>query len=146
MLITKQQAKAAIFELEGLKDSLYQVGFDFGGQSEKMLSEEAFVLLKSYLQKTGADLANSAQIGAAIEKLMEKLIKLPSVNLTLAFEPSFFQLQRIFGWLQVNARENLLIELAVDAKILGGAIVEFEGKRRDYSVKKKLEELNKLGI
>lgn len=62
-----------------------------------------------------------------------------TVNLTLAFLPSKSLVKKLALWFKKNFGSKVVLDIQVDPKILGGAILSFNGYYRDFSLKKKLE-------
>jgi len=73
------------------------------------------------------------QIPPELDKLEETVKKLEVVQLTLAYEPSPQDIEVFFK------AAGKILDISKDARILGGAVVSYQGKYSDYSLKKKLE-------
>lgn len=67
-------------------------------------------------------------------KLEEAIKKLEMVQLTLAYEPSPQDIEAFF-----KVAGNIL-DISKDPRILGGAVVSYQGKYGDHSLRKKLDE------
>ena len=67
--------------------------------------------------------------GDELDKLKQAALAMPVVRLTLAFEPNR-------DWIVKAVGEAVVLDMAVDKSILGGAIVENAGKYGDYSLRK----------
>jgi F0F1-type ATP synthase delta subunit len=84
--------------------------------------------------------------GMILQKLVnleQELQRLRVFEVTLAFEPTVSFLEKLFLWVRENIGQGIILKLEKDESIIGGAIVSFEGKYLDLSIKSKLEELNK---
>jgi F0F1-type ATP synthase delta subunit len=73
--------------------------------------------------------------------LKEELQKLKTLKLSLAFEPSKDLIDHLFIWIIKNLGYGIILDIQKDKTILGGAIIEFEGKYEDLSLKKALDEV-----
>jgi F0F1-type ATP synthase delta subunit len=72
-----------------------------------------------------------------------QLMGLKSVKLILACEPSIKLVETIALWLKANVGRSVVLDITLDKKLIGGAIVEYDGKYGDFSLKSKLELLDK---
>ncbi len=75
-----------------------------------------------------------------IADLLDDLNKYQVIELILAFDPSQALLQRIRSWLDGKQLENALLELKYDPSVLGGAIISYQGRYQDFSVRKAIQE------
>ncbi len=92
-------------------------------------------LLKSY-ELTGKD-----EIKQFLSQGYKTICALPILRLTLAFEPSETAINDISDWARNNIEERIILDLTLDRRLLGGALIEYKGKYYDYSLKTKLEEI-----
>ncbi|MEK7064365.1 MAG: F0F1 ATP synthase subunit delta [Patescibacteria group bacterium] len=72
-----------------------------------------------------------------LDKLKQAALAMPVVRLTLAFEPPGNWILEIRNWVG----KAVVLDMAVDKSILGGAIVENRGKYGDYSLRKMIYNL-----
>ena len=63
-----------------------------------------------------------------LKRLRNVLRKLPVVKLTLAVHPSQQMIDTIAKWIKAQVGEETIIQVEVDAKILGGARISFGGR------------------
>lgn len=68
------------------------------------------------------------------DEFRRKLLKRESINLTLAFQPSEDFLLFLKKWFEVNMGQEILIDLIIDEKIVGGAILICRNHYKDYSL------------
>ena len=64
-----------------------------------------------------------------LDKLKQAALAMPVVRLTLAFEPNK-------DWIVKAVGRAVILDIRVDKSILGGAIIENQGKYGDYSLRK----------
>ncbi len=75
-----------------------------------------------------------------LSQMKKTLLGLPIVKLEIAFSPSEEFLQKISNWMEKNLGKKVILDVTVNPKIIGGAIIEYQGKWRDFSLVKKLKE------
>lgn len=123
-VLTKRDSNILIDELDMLKKSLFK--------TDPKAFEE---VLNKNVRKKVADVilfyvGKGTDKKALIEYLDEKFRKLPSLSLTIAFDPTTQVLERIAAWVRQNKGE-VVLELKVDRDIVCGAVVTFGGKFYD---------------
>jgi len=75
-------------------------------------------------------------------KLKERLESLPVFSLTIAFEPTEEFRGKLANWIKENVEKKAVLDLKIDKEILGGAIISWQGKYRNYSLSEKLKKNN----
>ena len=133
-----------IFYLEELSRA-QQAVFKQGGVllSEKLkgkISEE----LKNFferMEKKGMLSKNPEQQYSFLEKIKKYLLSLSEVKLEIAFSPSNDFLKEISLWFEKELGQKVILDLTVNPKIVGGAIIEYQGNWRDYSLAREIDKL-----
>lgn len=75
------------------------------------------------------------------EKFKKYLRGLPKIKLEIAFLPSDEFLNKISQWLKMQFNRKIILDLIFNPKIVGGAVIEFEGKYFDFSVSKEIDKI-----
>lgn len=112
---TKPELDVLIGEIDVYRDNMYRLG-----------KEQAREVLVKYKDE--------------LDKLRQAALDLPVVRLTLALEPAGNWILEIRNWVVKAVGKAVVLDMAVDKSILGGAIVENQGKYGDYSLRKKINE------
>jgi len=132
---TEEEREILKEELEALSASLYERQ---GAYDEVLLNKvrpETSQTLKSLIVQ--AKVSDRAKFFAQALKSLESLRVL---ELTLAFVPKGQTVERIWQWARRNLGEGVILKFSLDRSIGAGAIVVFEGKFRNYSLKRLLED------
>lgn len=82
-------------------------------------------------------------------KELEKYLRsLPEIKLEIAFSPENNFLEKISQWLEKELGQKIILDLTVNPKIVGGAIIEYQGNWRDFSLAKEIDKLisQKIGL
>lgn len=74
-----------------------------------------------------------------LELLKKFLISLPKVKIEMAIEPERETLIKISDWFERELGKKFILDVKINPKILGGLIIEYNGKWRDFSLAKKLK-------
>ncbi len=130
---TKSEAQYLGDEIDLLLEKIYSTRE--GGYEEAMKGQvRAWVseLIRAEMEKES--------IGAEeyLRGLKERLTKLKTIKLTLAFEPSEVGLDKIHEWIRRNVGEGIVFDISINPTLLGGAVIVSGGEYRDYSLRRKL--------
>lgn len=90
------------------------------------------------LEKEGIISENRRQQSVILEKLEKELQSLPEIKLEIAFSPDDNFLKRISQWFEKELGQKIILDLTINPKIVAGAIIEYRGNWRDFSLAKKL--------
>ena len=111
---TKPELDALLGEIDIYRDNMYRLG--------KESAREVLVKYKDEL-----------------DKLRQAALDLPVVRLTLALELPGSWMLEVTNWVIRAVGKAVVLDMAVDKQILGGAIVSYKGKYGDFSLRKKLD-------
>lgn len=137
-----------------------------GDEKEKEIEKERWVLeeerikiekekwgLKEKLKEIEQDLMNLGHQKIEVQKdiifflklLRDHLIALPKIHFKLAIEPSSKTISKISLWLKENLKKKFILSFEIDPKIIGGAIIEYQGRVFDFTLSKEIQNLRKHG-
>jgi len=112
-------------------------------EAEKLLPEklpyETAQAILAIAQEAEVDFGKQTEAEEFLQKLEEALNKIPILTLNLAKDPSEKLLDTIRDWWKTNVKTPLLLTIKTDPSLIGGAQLFFNGKYKDYSVRKQLE-------
>lgn len=111
--------------------------------SEKLKGKtrEEFRRLVEKLEKENSFFRSPNQQLSFFRNLKKNLKKTPQLKLELAFQPSIEFLLKIKQWFKEKNQREVILDLSVNPEVVGGAIIEYQGKYRNLSVGKKIDEL-----
>ena len=125
-------------EIETVKESLFEE--KRRDQIFQSISAKNADIIREILKKEHIDCKNNKQAQDALNELIAKIKSLKIVKLYLAFSPSQNLTDDIFNWVSDKLGKGIILDIEEEPTILGGAIVEYNGKHIDYSLKKQIEE------
>lgn len=136
---TVEQARNLSSEIDLLIESLFKTpdGFEEALNSISAINAAG---LREVFVKNQID-ANVPRIKEYLVVLKEGIRKLKNIKFTIAFEPKESTIDSLFAWVSQNLKVGLILDVNVDKTILGGAIIEYEGKYEDLSLRKRMEEM-----
>jgi len=140
---TKAQATDFSIHLAEISEEIYQTGFDL----EKALIEHFGTKKKdqfiSLLRDNKINIYTNSYLKAFFDKIQTKISGLPVLTLVIAFEPNEETFKTLSEWLLLNIHQEVLFDITVDTKIIGGATVSFKGKYADCSIKPQFDQIFK---
>lgn len=137
-----------------------------GNEKEKEIEKERWILeeerieiekekweLKEKLKEIEQNLMNLMPQKIEVQKdiifflklLRDNLIALPKINFKVAIEPSPKTISKISLWLKENLKKKFVLSFEIDPKIIGGAIIEYQGRIFDSTLSKEIKKLRKHG-
>ncbi len=91
------------------------------------------------VEKRGLEPAGDAKQQEFVKTLIEYLKNLSVVKITLAFGPTTNFLQRINTEISNEIGNKAVLDIVVNQFIIGGAVFEYNGKVRAYTLEEKLD-------
>lgn len=122
-----------------------ELSFKTGGVplSEKIKGRisASFQNYLEFLEKKGIITQNSEKNHRFFEDLKNYFLKLPQINIEIAFLPKQEFIEKVSFWLEKNFGEKVILNFIFNPNIGGGAKIEYKGRYFDFSIAKKLNEL-----
>jgi F0F1-type ATP synthase delta subunit len=130
---TVREATELMDLIDKLKGFLFQTDLV---QFRKTLQDN--VMLSGFLQKKDLSTDNKEVLLALLDEKKSEILKMPQIKLTIAIDPEDSFLDKICSWFSANTGKTFLLDIAVDASIVGGLLITYNGIYRDLSLKTKL--------
>lgn len=132
---TKEDADTLMEEIDVLSSSMYEQKDDFETALNSKIRHWVAELIRQELQKGNGEKEDKEEV---LKKIKSELEKIKIIKLSLAYEPSMESLELLSGWVKSNLSNSTVIEIHYRKDLIAGAIVEFEGEYRDFTVSKRL--------
>lgn len=130
---TKEEAELLKEELENLISGIYEKQRDFLLLMQDTLRAKTYELL-------GPRLTQIEDKEAFLRGLISKLEEIPRVTLILAFEPSLSAIKKFHSFVSEACKKTVFLDIGLESRIIGGAILIYEGKFRDFSFRRIFEQ------
>ncbi len=128
---TLEEVNELALELDLLLTSIYESG-ERGFDSVLKHKVRSWVALNIATEVAGSKLSKEAYL----KQLKATLEQLAKVDMTIAFEPTDAFIDEILHFLRGVLGESVVIDLKVDKSLLGGVLVSYKGKYKDFSLLK----------
>lgn len=135
---TKSDLSHFLSRLEETQRGLFRTGTDVDAFIAQQFSLPVSGALIAYAGQEKVNLGDPARATEFFSSLIGSLRNLPVVTLRLAFVPNRKQLGDFSRWFSENAGGHVVFEVVEDVSLIGGAVVEYEGRIGNYSLAKKL--------
>lgn len=147
---TKAQANEFSARLTAIQEQIYETHFSLEKAAAHHLGIQRSDKFLKLLRENNVSTESPASIKAFIAKVKETMQKLPTISITLAFEPTDSTLSALSDWFIINCKKQFLFDLSIDHRLITGAIIRYNGLYIDNSGKptfdKVVEEVAKKNI
>lgn len=142
-LITSLKTTREVEEFVSEIDALLLTFF----KSERISMEEALNSISAgyvkkimeIFSKNNLDINDRDTVKDFFDSLKELTKKLKVIKLVLAFDPTLKTIENIHNFVKENIGIGYILDIEISEDILGGAIVVFNGKYCDSTLKKEIE-------
>ncbi|MCD6528259.1 F0F1 ATP synthase subunit delta [bacterium] len=138
---TKEELIFYLEELSQAQQAVFKGGRILLSEKLKGKISEEFKKFLEKMEERKMLSKNPDQQYSFLEKIKKYLLSLPEVKLEIAFSPSNEFLKKISLWFEKKLNQKVILDLTVNPKIVGGAIIEYQGNWRDYSLAKEIDKL-----
>lgn len=138
---TRSQARAFTEALSRVADQVYVTGFNL----EQSLTEQlGFVkkdLFLQLLQQNTISLQEPSALRKFLDDVVAKVAAMPTLKMTIAIEPNEQLLRSVLDWCEINIGDQVILDVAVDPRLIAGTTIQFGGKYLDLSIKPLVEKI-----
>jgi len=139
---TTDQAEQFVVKLQYIISLLYNRTYTVSQILSEVLPYDKRDKLLQLCQRYGINLQDPGSIEQFLMGLKDAVQKCPVLIIRVGFEPSQRSLEIFSRWLGAQGR-GMLLDITVDKRIVGGAILGAYGKYKDYSIRNKIFEIAK---
>jgi len=141
---TLDQLEDFSLEIDTVLSSLFRVkNKNIEEILDKTVGKSTAECLRKLIVENKIDSSNFSSLEKLLNDLKEELKKVKVLKISLAINPSKEQIEHIFDWVRKNLGKGIILDIDKDESILGGAIISFNGRYKDFSLRRDLEEIFK---
>lgn len=140
-LKTTEEVDNLALEIDNLQTSLFispKMSLDKAIES---ISQTGAKKIMEIFSKNNLDVSNKELIRDFLQTLKDLIKKFKVVKLILAFDPSLKTIQNIHEQVLENLGIGYILDIEIDESVLGGAVIIFNGKYKDFTLRRSLEEV-----
>jgi len=143
-LITSLKTTREVDDLSSEIDTIASAFF----RSEEVSLEKALISISEDLakkiteifEKFNLDMTDKELVRDFLDTLKNLIKKFKVIKLTLAFDPTRKTIENIHESVSENIGIGYILDVEIDESVLAGAVVMFNGKYKDFTLRKNLEE------
>lgn len=139
-LKTTREVDDFSLEIDTLTSSLFNISKMSFDKALNSINQTLAKKITEILLKNNLDTANKEKVRDFLATLKDLIKKFKVIKLTLAFDPSRKTVENIHEFVSQNLGTGYILDIEVDESILAGAAIMFNGKYKDFTLKKSLEE------
>lgn len=109
---------------------------------KKLIDLKTSGIIKQAIKDKDINPSDHAAIENLLSDIKKEIQKLKVLKLCLAFDPTAEIIEDIFDWVLKNIGNGIILDIEKDESIIGGAIIVFEGRYKDLTIRKRFEEIN----
>ncbi len=141
---TKNEANEFQKQLDHLLSDLF-TDVSFETLLREYVSYEKQEKLLTLFSKEHINIKQITGVQSCLQDIKKIIAQIPVVTLAISFAPKQQMLEIIATWFLVNTKKPVLLDIIINRNLIGGAIIEYKGIFKDYSLKKILEEKYQQG-
>jgi F0F1-type ATP synthase delta subunit len=134
-MTTKAEANDFLERITTVTEKVFQTNFNFQNALKEQFGVTKSDRFLSLLLNNNINAESLPAVKDFLHKLQEQVTQLPVLSITIAFEPSQQTLAALSEWFLVNMKKQMLFDITVDKRLVAGAIINYHGKHRDFSVR-----------
>jgi F0F1-type ATP synthase delta subunit len=140
LLVTDRDRQELLLFLEDLKKN----AFEKDGQLDKMTDNNVkFGPIFKTVFKNNSLQQDKDSLSKFLSDVIRKLKEIETINLVIAIHPTARILEALSSWTSKVFSKKVLVDIHVNPEIIGGAVLIIDGKYKDYSLLKMLNEASK---
>lgn len=136
-ILTKENLLNFIEEINKRQQSVFKTKFKEVAEVEN----ENLAFCFKILEKEKIVFESPEKESVFLEELKKYLLGLPLISLQIALLPSDKFLEKISLWLEEELKQKIILDINVNPKIVGGAMIECQGKYLNLSLEKEIDRL-----
>lgn len=118
-----------------VSDAVYEADFNLDEALTGQFGAKKKAAFNALLREQKIQVNSNNALRGFFAKISEKVASLPVLALKIAVEPDGSMLQELSDWFPANIDRQVLIDLEVVPGIIAGAVLTFNGRYADYSVR-----------
>jgi len=137
-IITREDLIFFLEEINILEGLIFKnTGVPLSERAKEKISEEFRNFLQKFEKKKMIPQSPNQQF-SFFEELKKHLQRMSQIRLEIAFQPSKEFLLKIKGRLKEITGQEIILDFVLNPEITGGMIIEYQGRRLDFSLAKEI--------
>ena len=134
LIYTSEQCNACINALQHAIDASYDKKKDIMSVLDRYLPYNITNAILDLAEENNIQLRDSDTTTPFLTEIMNTLKKAPTVDITLAFHPTYEQLKGILKWWRTEIEPHIILNLQIDPTLVAGAVIGYNGEITNLSL------------
>ena len=139
-LKTTREVTDFVSEIDTLMDTFFKSKNPSIEKALTSISTDSARKIMQVFSKNKLDINDRDVVAGFFETLKGLLEKLKVIKLVLAFDPTLKTITNIHDFVKDTVGVGYILDIEISEDVLGGAIVIFNGKYNDFTLKKTIED------
>ncbi len=139
-IVTKEDLIFFLEEINSVQRLIFKnINIPLSERAKENISEDFGKELEE-LEKKKIISKNPEENRIFFENFEKYLQDLPQIKIEMAFRPKKEFVNKISLWLEKEINQKVVLDLIFNPEIVGGAIIEYQGRQINFSLAKKINE------
>jgi F0F1-type ATP synthase delta subunit len=138
-LRTIREVDSLVCEIDSLTLSFFKSKKISIKKALDSISTELAAKIMEIFAKNNLDINNRDTVSGFFKTLKELTKKLKVIKLVLAFDPTNRTIENIHNFVKETVGVGYVLDIEISQDVLAGAIIMFNGKYSDFTLKKSIE-------
>jgi F0F1-type ATP synthase delta subunit len=139
-LKTTQEVDSLVCEIDVLMLSFFESKKVSIEKALDSISTDLASKIMQIFAKNNLDINNRDTVANFFKALKDLIKKLKVIKLVLAFDPTNKTIENIHNFVEETVGIGYVLDIEVSSDVLAGAIIMFNGKYNDFTLKKSIED------
>lgn len=139
-ILTVEDLRIHLEYIRQIEMILFNVQINIKEQMGVILPHDVKERYLHAIHSAGVDVQDSRGVQLFLADLKNKLKAMPVMGLVLSYLPNEKDLRSYAAFIFANMGRQVVFDVRLDSSLIGGCLLEFNGKVADYSVSKTLDE------
>lgn len=139
-LKTTQEVDALVCEIDALTLSFFESKKISMEKALSSISTDLASKIMDVFTKNNLNTDNRDTVASFFKALKELIKKFKVIKLVLAFDPTNKTIENIHNFVKETVGIGYILDIEVSQDVLAGAIIMFDGKYSDFTLKKSIED------
>lgn len=144
-IFTKEDCISILEDLNLLQQAVFKLQAPLSKKAERITNKNLYSFFLD-LENGGNILSDQKSQFDFLEKIKDYLKNLPVIKIEVAFLISQKAIEKISQWLKKEVGKKIILDIYFNPAIVGGAILEYEGKYRDFSLAKEIDKISPTNL
>ena len=142
---TREELQTTLNQVDAVLVSIFQTEktgkvLSLGEILEKVAGVKMSQIVKAEIEDQKINVDDTFALKTYFEKLRTELAQVKIFQVTLAIDPGFNLVREISNWVHKNVDPDVILDIAVDSSLLGGATIIYGGKYYNNSLRNIIEQ------